>query len=400
MALDLRRIQEEIHALEPRLIEIRRDLHMHPEIGYEEVRTGRIVADLLTGLGIEVQRMAKTGVVGLLRGSRPGPTIAFRADMDALTMDDKKDVPYKSTVPGKAHTCGHDVHTAILLGTAMVLSRHRDELPGQVKLIFQPDEEGSGGAEPMIKEGVLDGVDLIFGLHTWPHGEVGEVGISCGRSSASADEFDITVIGKGGHGAYPHEGVDAIHLAGLVVTAIHTLTGRLIDPLEPNVITIGTIQGGYRRNVIADEVKLSGTVRTYNQALRFKIKEQLEKILQGMTQSFGGDYRLTYTFGYPPLVNHSEQVQMFSRAVAASPYPFKESVRTPSMGAEDFAYFLQKIPGAFFYLGTRGSEATAYPGHHSLFDVDERCLGLGVLLFAGLVQDFFQKWVSELTQTE
>jgi amidohydrolase len=391
MSLNLKRIHEEIQTLEPRLIEIRRDLHMHPEIGYEEIRTSQMIVNELTRLGIEVQRMAKTGVVGFLRGNRPGPTIAFRADMDALTMEDKKDVPYKSTIPGIAHTCGHDVHTTILLGTAMILSQHREELPGQVKFIFQPDEEGSGGAEPMINEGVLDGVDVIFGLHTWSHGEVGEVGISHGRSSASADEIDITIIGKGGHGAYPHEGVDAIHLAGLALNAIHTLASRFIDPLEPNVITIGTINGGYRRNVIADEVKMSGTVRTYNHALRFKIKEQLEKTLQGITHSFGGDYRFQYNFGYPPLINHTEQVQNFSRALAASPYPFTELVRTPSMGAEDFAYFVQKIPGAFFYLGTRGSEATAYPGHHSLFDVDERCLGLGVLLFAGLVKDFFDQ---------
>lgn len=391
MSLDLKQMQGEIQALEPRLIEIRRDLHMHPEIGYEEFRTSQIIVDELTRLGIEVQRMAKTGVVGLLRGSKPGPTIAFRADMDALTMDDKKEVPYKSTVPGVAHTCGHDVHTTILLGTAMALSQHREEIPGQVKFIFQPDEEGSGGAEPMIEEGVLDGVDVIFGLHTWSHGEVGEVGISQSRSSASADELEITITGKGGHGAYPHEGVDAIHLAGLALTAIHTLASRFIDPLEPNVITIGTIHGGYRRNIIADEVKMSGTVRTYNHELRFKIKEQLEKTLQGITQSFGGDYQLEYTFGYPPLINHLEQVQTFSRVVAASPYPFKELVRTPSMGAEDFAYYVQKIPGAFFYLGTRSSEATAYPGHHPMFDVDERCLGLGVLLFAGLVKDFFEK---------
>lgn len=391
MSLDLKRIQEEIQRLEPRLIEIRRDLHMHPEIGYEEIRTSQMVVDALHRLGIEVHRMAKTGVVGLLRGSKPGPTIAFRADMDALSMEDKKDVPYKSTVPGKAHTCGHDVHTTILLGTAMLLSQHRDEIPGQVKFIFQPDEEGAGGAEPMIQEGVLDGVDVIFGLHTWPHGAIGEVGISQSRSSASADELEITILGKGGHGAYPHEGVDAIHLAGLALNAIHTLASRFIDPLEPNVITIGTIQGGYRRNVIADEVRMSGTVRTYDHALRFKIKEQLEKTLQGITHAFGGDYRLEYHFGYPPLINHADQVETFGRVVDASPYPFKKRVRTPSMGAEDFAYFVQKIPGAFFYLGTRGSEETAYPGHHPLFDVDERCLGLGVLLFAGLVKDFFER---------
>ncbi len=390
MTLNLKEVQTTIQKMEPRLIDIRRDIHMHPEIGFEEVRTSQLIAEELKKVGLEVQTgVAKTGVVAILNGDKPGPAIAFRADMDALTMEDKKEVAYASKVKGKAHSCGHDVHTAILLGTAVVLSQYRDQIPGQVKFIFQPAEEGPGGAEPMIEEGVLDGVDLIYGLHTWHHGEVGEIGIAHGPSSASADEIEITIKGKGGHGAYPHETVDAIHLSSLVITALHTLASRFIDPLEPNVITIGKINGGYRRNIIADQVELSGTVRTYNEKLRYQIKDQIEKILAGITQSFGGDYEFEYNWGYPPLINHLSEIERLSRVIADSPYPFKEVVRKPSMGGEDFAFFVQKIPGVFFYLGTRGSEATAYPGHHPLFDVDERSIGLGILLFAGLVKDFF-----------
>ncbi|MCK4261389.1 MAG: amidohydrolase [Halanaerobiales bacterium] len=392
MPLNLNQVQKDIEKMESRLIQIRQEIHMHPELGFEEVRTSQLVAEELKKVGLDVQTgVAKTGVVAILKGSKPGPTIAFRADMDALSMEDKKDVPYASKVKGKAHTCGHDVHTTILLGTALVLSEYRDQISGQVKFIFQPAEEGPGGAEPMIEEGALDGVDVIYGLHTWHHGEVGEVEIVPGPSSASADEIEIIIKGKGGHGAYPHETVDAIHLSGLILTALHTLPSRFIDPLEPNVITIGKINGGYRRNIIADKVELSGTVRTYNDDLRQQIKEQIEKVLKGITHSFGGDYELDYNWGYPPLINHLNEVERFSKVVKESPYPFKELVRKPAMGGEDFAYFLQKIPGAFFYLGTKGSDASSYPGHHPLFDVDERCIGLGVLLFAGLVKDFFNK---------
>ncbi len=392
MALDMIKVKEKITAIESRLIEIRRTIHMNPELGFEEFQTSKLVADELEKIGLKVRRgVAKTGVVGLLEGTKPGPTIAFRADMDALSMEDKKDVPYASRIPGKAHACGHDVHTTILLGTAMVLSQFAAEIPGQVKFIFQPAEEGPGGAAPMIEEGVLDGVDVIYGLHTWVHGGVGEVGISPGPTSASADEIDIKILGKGGHGAYPHEGVDAIHLAGLVVTALHTLASRFIDPLEPNVITIGTIKGGYRRNIIADQVEMQGTVRTYNEDLRYQIKEQIEKTLAGITSAFGGDYSLEYNFGYPPLINHLEKAKNVGQVISNLPYPFKEVERAPSMGGEDFAFYLQKVPGAFFYLGTRSSEKTAYPGHHSRFDVDERALALGVLIFAGLVKDFFER---------
>lgn len=390
MILDLSDVQQQIQKLENELIDIRRDIHMHPELGLEEFRTSQLIADKLNELGLEVQHgIAKTGVVGLMRGYKPGPTIAFRADMDALSMEDKKDVAYASKIPGKAHSCGHDVHTTILLGTAIILNQYRAQIPGQVKFIFQPAEEGPGGAKPMVEAGVLDDVDLIFGLHTWSHGNLGEVGISHGPSSASADEINITILGKGGHGAYPHQGVDTIHLAGLVLNSLHTLASRVFDPLEPNVITIGEIKGGYRRNIIADRVDLSGTVRTYNDNLRFQIKDQIEKLLQGITHSFGGDFALDYQFLYPPLINHLSEVQRFSRVINNSSYPFKELVRKPAMGGEDFAFYLQKIPGAFFYLGTKSSEATAYPGHHPLFDVDERCIGLGILIFAGLVKDFF-----------
>lgn len=392
MALDLTKVQHYIQEIEAELIEVRRDLHMHPELGYEEIRTGKIIGDRLEGLGLDVQRgLAKTGIVATLKGDKAGSTIALRADMDALSMEDKKDVAYASQISGKAHACGHDVHTTVLLGVAMVLSRFKKFLSGEVKFIFQPAEEGPGGAEPLIREGVLDGVDVIYGMHTWSHGEIGEVGISRGPSSASADEIEIGIIGRGGHGAYPHLGVDAIHLTGLVLTALHTLASRFVDPLEPNVITIGKINGGYRRNIIADHVQMSGTVRTYSQELRNQLKEQIEKTISGVTKAFGGDFTYEYKFGYPPLINHLAQVDSFSRVVAELPYDFRLLERKPAMGGEDFAYYLQKVPGAFFYLGTKSSEKTAYPGHHPLFDVDERAIGLGVLIFVGLVKDFLEK---------
>ena len=295
----LQRAQE----LKDQFTDFRRDFHKHPELGMEEERTAKIVADYLTSLGLEVQTgVGKTGVVGLLRGSLPGKTIAIRADMDALTIVEQTNREYSSTVPGKMHACGHDGHTAILMGVAKLLLEAKDQLKGNVKFLFQPAEEGPGGALPMIEDGAMENptVDAAIGLHlNTTNYKTGEVGVKWGVSSAGTDGIKLTIRGHGGHGAHPHKSVDAIIAAGHFITAVQSIASREIDPLGSVVVTIGTINGGYRGNIIADEVAMTGTVRTLDPAVRSSMPERLERILKGICETFRCSYALSYDHGYP-----------------------------------------------------------------------------------------------------
>ncbi|HAI20601.1 MAG TPA: amidohydrolase [Clostridiales bacterium UBA8153] len=379
--------------VQPGLVETRRDLHRHPELGMQEHRTAGLVAERLRALNIPVQTgVGGTGVVGVLTGGRPGPTIALRADMDALPIQDRKAVPYASSVPGVMHACGHDGHTAILLGTAQVLSELAPQLGGQVKFLFQPAEEGPGGALPMIQAGVLDNprVDWVVGLHLYNDLPAGTMAVKYGTASASSDGFQITVSGKGGHGAAPHTAVDAIAAAAHLVTALQTIVSRELNPLEPGVVTVGTIRGGYRHNVIADEVVMSGTVRLLDQAARTVMQDRISRVAGGVTAATRTSYQLQYSFGYPPIVNDQQVTARVEQSLGKVVGPERVlSVKQPTMGAEDFSYFATERPGCFFKLGSRNEDrGMVLPGHNAAYDFDEEVMWTGVAAFCQIVADF------------
>ncbi len=381
------RVRARIEELHPQIVERRRDLHRHPELGFEERRTAGIVAEWLGALGLEVRAgVAGTGVVGRLRGlatsSGARRTIALRADMDALPVQDKKRGPLASEVAGKMHACGHDAHTAMLLGAASVLAELRDELPGDVVFLFQPAEEGPGGAEPMIAAGALDGVDMILGQHCQPSLPVGEIGVSRGAALAATDAFELTIHGVGGHGAYPHLATDAIVVAAQVVMALQTIVARNLDPLASAVVTIGTIHGGYNFNVIADVVELRGTVRTLDPHLRDAMPARIEAIAAGVCAAHGARHELEYHRKYPPTINHEVGVALVRRVAGEVLGAANVRELPPSMGGEDFAYYLQEVPGCFYWLGARHPhpEQEGYALHSPHFDIDEEALKVGVQL--------------------
>ncbi|MBI2874553.1 MAG: amidohydrolase [Firmicutes bacterium] len=371
---------------------------MHPETGFNELRTAEIVARVLRSLGFSVrEKVALTGVVGILEGGCPGRTVALRADMDALPIQDVKEVPYRSTVRGVAHACGHDAHVAMLLGAAVILSRFRSELPGRFVLIFQPAEEGPGGALPMLEEGVLDHhrAEGIVALHVYNHLPAGHVGVRYGLSNAAVDNVQLEIMGSGGHGAAPHQGVDAVLLAARVVCALQTIVSRRVDPLDPVVLSIGTINGGYRENVLADRVSMTGTIRTLNEATRELLPGWIDDLVRGVAVSGGGDCRLEIKRSYPALRNDPALTSLVESTALeyfdSQGLPGSDMVRVlehPSMGAEDFAYFADRVPGCFFRLGTSPLDRPAHPGHHPAFDIDESALPVGSALLTAIACRF------------
>lgn len=378
----------------PSLVKLRRELHQYPEVAFNEFMTSDKITKELKKLGLEVKRgIAKTGLVGVLNGKNKGKTLALRADMDALPVLEQTNFPYKSKNIGVMHACGHDVHMACLIGAAKILNRLKDELPGKVKFIFQPSEEVTpGGAKPMIEEGVLKNPDVsgIFALHCDSAVPVGKIGVREGPTMAHADNFDITIIGKGGHGARPHDGVDAIVVASQVIQSLQTIVSRKINPLEPVVISVGTIEGGYARNIICDKVVLEGTARTLNREIARKIPSLLKEIVSGITKSAGASFQLNYYGGYPILINHPGATKLARMSI--SKLYGKGAVveiEKPVMGGEDFAYFLQKVPGSFLRLGIRNPKKDAiYPWHHPKFAVDEDAIKIGSAVLAGVAFDF------------
>lgn len=389
-------IKKIISTIEEEIISIRRDIHNHPELGFEEVRTARLIADYLETLGFQVEKnVAKTGVVGLLTGENKGPVIALRADMDALTIDEQNDVPYASKEKGKMHACGHDAHVAILLGVAKVLSELKSNIAGQIKFIFQPAEEGPGGAEPMIEGGVLNNpeVDAILGLHVWSDLPAGTIGIKKGPFFASIDEFDLIIKGKASHGASPHQGIDAIVIAANVINAIQTVVSRSINPTNPGVITIGKVEGGYRRNIIADKVKLEGTVRCLTPGVRELMEEKIRAITAGICKTYGGNFELDYRKEYSSLINEDEITGIVeSIAVQVVGEDNTIILEEPTMGGEDFAFFLEKVPGCFFLLGSSNKEkGIEAPHHNPFFDVDEDIFSTGIEIMVLSVLKTLQK---------
>jgi amidohydrolase len=385
-------IQTKITGMKDWLVEIRRTIHMSPELGFEEVETSKLVAGWLDKFGLQVQRgLAKTGVVGLLQGEKGGKTVAIRADMDALPLEEANQVPYRSKVKGKMHACGHDGHVTILSGVARLFSSIREQVKGNIKWVFQPAEEGGGGGRIMVEEGVLENprVDAIFGAHLFPDLQIGKVGIHEKEALAATDRVIIKILGKGGHGAYPHLSRDPILAAGHLITQIQSIVSRSIAPLDSAVVTIGKVSGGTAFNIIPDEVELLGTVRSLTPRVREELKSRLEQVTQGVAGSFDLDYRFDYQYGYPALVNDPEMSHLVASACAKG--IGKENVEfiRPSMGGEDFAYYLQKVPGSFFRLGCRNEEkGIVHPFHSSSFDIDEDVLPFGVEMFARIIDQY------------
>ncbi len=385
----------------PALVETRRDIHVHPELGNRETRTGQLVADRLKALGLEVRYpVAKTGVVGILKGGRPGPTVAVRADLDALPVQEVNDVPYKSQNPGVKHACGHDAHTTIVLGAAEVLSKMRDRLPGTVVFVFQPAEEGppegeEGGADLMLKEGVFDSprVQAVYGLHMDGHLDSGQVGWRTGSIFAASDHFAIDVKGKKSHGAYPHEGLDPIPVAAEMVSALQLVVSRQIDTGDPHVLTIGSIHGGNRFNIVADGVTMEGTIRTLDPAVRQQMLDRMTRTVKGVAEAHGTTASLRLIgIANPALVNDPALTRASVPSLERVFGKDKVLEVKPQMGAEDFALFSQKVPGLYVKLGTR-NEAKGFTSqiHMPDFDVDEAVLPLGVRAMSTLVWDYLAR---------
>ncbi len=367
------------------LIQVRRDFHLHPELGFEENRTAKKIAAYLDEMGIEyIEGIARTGIVGIIRGGQEGKTIALRADIDALPIQDEKKTEYQSMVEGKMHACGHDAHTTILLGTAKVLNEMKDSLKGNVKLFFQPAEETTGGAKPMIEEGVMENphVDAVFGLHMDPEINVGSIGIKYGKMNASSDMFDVIIRGKGSHGAYPQNGIDAVAVSAGVISALQTVVSRNVDPRDSAVVTIGKIQGGTAGNIICDKVEMRGIIRTLTPKTRAVVLERVKSVIEMTAEALGATGEFIRHEGYTSLINDDHYVDMVKangeKLLGKDHIVIKQVV---SMGVEDFAFFLEKAPGAFFTIGCRNEDkGIIHPLHHCLFDIDEDCLTIGVAM--------------------
>ena len=381
-------IRPEIKDIEKNIIDWRRDFHQYPELGFDEYRTSKIIGEALKEMGPAPQmNVGKTGVTADLTFGE-GPTIALRADMDALPMQETSGLDFSSKHDGVMHACGHDGHMAMLLGAAKVLTQNGDSFNGTVRFIFQPAEEGAGGARYMIEDGCLDGVDEIYGIHVWNYQPVGEVGITDGPVLAAADMFEINIKGIGGHGAAPQGTIDAVVVASHLVQAFQTIVSRNTNPLESTVVTIGTISGGHNFNIIADEVTLSGTARAYTEENRNLIKTRMTEIIDGVAKTFGAEISFDYEDGYPPTINHTDPV---NKVLKAAERVVGEKAGMPylSMGGEDFSYYLQKIPGCFFFVGSAPNDQKLFetPHHCSHFTMDERALLVGPSIYLNLVDD-------------
>ncbi len=402
------RIDQETQRVTPQIVELRHRIHQNPELSNRETQTAELVAVHLRSLGLEPRTgIAKTGVVALLKGGKPGPLIAVRADMDALPVTEQTDLPFKSTKKdtflgqevGVAHACGHDVHTSSLLGVASVLSAVRQDLPGSILFIFQPAEEGpppgeEGGAELMLKEGLFEQNKpvAVFGLHSFPDLEVGQIGFNPGPTMAAVDQFRITIKGKQSHGAYPHLSVDPVVVGAETVLALQTIRSRNLPPLEPSVITVGIFRGGERFNIIPGEVMLEGTVRTYNENVRNEVERRMREIVDGITRANGATFEIDYRRNAPATVNDpalSKAVQpLLERTVGAGNVKIVE----PSMGGEDFAYFANEVPGFYYRLGVVKPGTTSGGLHTPTFRADDGAVPVGIRVMSRLLADYLSSY--------
>jgi amidohydrolase len=365
------------------LIEYRRYLHRRPEPSYREEKTRQFIIEKLEAWGIPYQKSDKYYyIVARIKGSRPGKTVAFRADMDALEMPDKKDVPYRSQNENCAHACGHDAHMSVLLVLAHLFSTRRELVSGEVLLIFQHAEETlPGGAYTIVNDGFLDGVDAIFGAHVWLAYELGTIGVREGPMMASSDEFRIDITGRGGHGSEPHRNLDVLLAAATVTTQLQNIVSRMVPALEPAVLSVCELHGGSAFNVMPDSAYLRGTVRAFNEKIQDLIEEKIKHTAESVCASFGVEPRVSYLRGFPPTVNNSAVTALFRDAIEQDT-DYKLITSEPVMGGEDFSYYLRKVPGTFFFVGARNESAgIIHPHHHPLFDIDERAMSAALNCF-------------------
>jgi amidohydrolase len=378
-------LSREIDAMMPDLVAWRRDFHRHPELAFEERRTSGVVRAFLESLGLEVRGCGGTGLRAVLTGGRPGRTVALRADMDALPVTEENEVEYRSQAPGAMHACGHDGHMAILMGAARALAARRDTLPGRVVFLFQPSEENPpGGAKAMIAEGALDGVDRVFGLHLWQPLPTGVVGLRAGAMMAQSDTIHVTVTGKGGHASQPHLTVDPIVVAAHLVLAAQSIASRFVDPMQPVVVSFTTVHGGRIHNIIPGAVELGGTVRTLDPGVQRAVKARLREVCEQTCRLFGATAAFEYVEGYAPVVNDPGIVERVGEVARAAFGADRVQTIAPVMGGEDFAYYLQQVPGTFAMLGI--GDGHPHPHHHARFDIDERALPIGVRLMTGVAE--------------
>ena len=377
----LPQVRPEVAALREKVVAARRDFHEHPELSWQEERTGRVILERLKELGLAgVRQVAKTGATGLVHGSKRGPTVLWRADMDALPVPEKSSLPFASRTPDVMHACGHDAHMAIALGIAELLSARADELAGSVRFVFQPAEEAAGGAQSCIADGVLESphVDVALGLHISADIPLGAINVAPGPFFAAPTAFRITIEGRGGHAAAPHQSVDAVVVAAHVITALQTVVSRSMAPSEAAVLTVGKVSGGFRGNVIAESATMTGTIRSYTDQVREGMLRRTEEIVAGVCAAFGANYAFEHNTSCPPLVNNPAMAE-FVRGEAERFFGPANIHASPSMGAEDMGVFLQQRPGCYFWLGAR-NEAKGIAGRHHDpgFVIDEDALLLGV----------------------
>jgi amidohydrolase len=385
----LEELKKEVESLTLQLVRWRRSLHRRPEVAFKEHETSAFLRGHFQRLGIPAKPLAETGFRAELVGRPGGKTVALRSDMDALPLQEEGEKEYISLNPGATHACAHDGHMAVLLGVAELLLKRREQFQGRVVFLFQPAEElPPGGAKPMIKEGAVDGVDAIFGLHLWQGLPTGAIGIVKGPMMAQSDNFKITVRGKGGHGSMPHHAVDPILIASHLVVGLQSIVSRNVDPLKPAVLSFGTVNGGSVYNIIPGEVYLTGTVRTFDPSLQGLIVRRMKEMTNGTALSFGAEATFEYEIGYPPLVNDPASVDFVLDVVKMTLGEERIKPFGPVMGGEDFAYYLQKIPGAFLFFGA--GDGAKFPHHHPGFDFDEKALPEATLLMVMLALEFLK----------
>jgi carboxypeptidase Ss1 len=390
-------VEAEAKKIEPKIIAVRRDLHAHPELSFMEQRTAKVVAEKLRELGIKVETHigGTTGVLGILQGEKNGKVIGLRADMDALPVTEDVDLPFKSENVGVMHSCGHDTHVAMLLGAAEILSNHRKELSGTIKFFFQPAEEdgGRGGAKPMIEAGVMENpkVDFVFGLHIGGEYPSGTFGLKPGPIMAAPDGFKIRILGKGGHGSRPQETIDPIWVSAELIVALQGISGRMINPVEPFVISVCSIHAGTKDNIIPDDAVLLGTIRTVKEKTRSFAKQSVSQVTKAICEAFNAKYELEFKEDAYPVTYNDEKTTEKVFEILRSVKGTKTNEIDVKLGAEDFSRFLQKAPGTFYYLGTKNEEkGCIYPNHSSKFKVDEDVLKFGATSLAKLAIEFGQ----------
>lgn len=381
-------------ALFPDMVEWRRHLHRNPELSYQEHNTMKFIADQLIAFGIDTQSgVGDTGVIGTIKGSLPGKTVGLRADIDALPIQDEKECEYASQVEGVMHACGHDGHTAGLLAVARYFSENRDTLKGEIRLIFQPGEEVCpGGALKMIAAGALEGVDVIYGVHLWSPLPVHTLASAAGPIMASVDDFVIDITGKGGHGGIPHVTVDSVLTGAQLVVQLQSIVSRNVNPLQPAVLTIGTINSGTAKNIIAETCRITGTVRTFDEETRAVIRKRFEEVTQHTCAMNGATVEIDYMMGYPPLVNHAGETERFFQVAKAVFGEEQVQVTPPMMPAEDFSYYVQQVPGCFIFVGAGNEDkGITYPHHHPRFDIDEAAMLNAAQILVSMAENYLEQ---------